>query len=211
MMDFATIQGYSDSELYNQLKKHGLDRPVNGNTRKILEKKLASILGVPTQGSSPGSEEYEEVYDEPEGDATFDESFSGGNGDSIRRRGRQGHDTFGNSFYVEELDARPTEILRARRASEVEHMAEELAKLEKKCEKIGGGPGAAKGTGKGLIVLAILIAIGIFFVITYITGQENADEIIIGKVPHVQVNTNTGEAKIPHNKGPGIPGEDPPV
>lgn len=133
----------------------------------------------------------------------------------IRRRGRQGHDTFGNSFYVEEVDARPSDQARARRASETEelrsrraevldHLAEDLKVQEDINKDLGGlDKEGSQGSRTVLTVLAILVVIAVFLVISYMTEGESADELI--RMPQVKVAAPAPAS--PHV----VPAEDPPV
>jgi len=196
MSTLGEIQRLSDDELYAQLKKANVDRPVNASTRKVLEKRLAKLRGIDVQDSSRGGNDSE----------FSDEVLDDGNseGDVVRRRGHRGHDTFGNSFYVEEVDTRPSEQLRARRASELEHLQEHLQEQEEINKKLGAlEPEGGSGSRTALIVLSILVVIAVFLLISYMTEGESADEII--RIPQAKVAPSVQANK------PLVNAEDPPV
>ena len=103
----------------------------------------------------------------------------------MRQRGRTGHDTFGNSFYMEQVDASPAGQLRDLRRQRVDELEKDLQEQGKLNRDLAGTDVGSKGSRTALMVLSILVVIGIFLVITYLTQAEYADELM--QAPHVKV------------------------
>ncbi|OQV15171.1 hypothetical protein BV898_10686 [Hypsibius exemplaris] len=188
MADIAWIQSLSDSELFANLKEHGVTTPVTGSTRKILEKKLAKLMGIAVVGSSPASDSGRASAEFDDVEITYDSNDSGNWQDDRlpRRRGRHGNDTFGNSFYMEEVDAKPTAQLRNLRRDELADLQSDIREQEEINRNLAGlEKNGSQSSRTALTVLAILFVIGVFLVISYMTQGESADELL--RVPTVKV------------------------
>lgn len=98
-------------------------------------------------------------------------------GSGVRQRGRAGHDTFGNSFYMEQVDASPVGQLRDLRRQQIDELEKDIHKQEALNKDLAGTDVGSKGSRTALMVLSILVVIGIFLVITYLTQAEYADEL----------------------------------
>ncbi|GAU99525.1 hypothetical protein RvY_10517 [Ramazzottius varieornatus] len=175
MADLQWIRNLSNEELYTELKKQGVNIPVTGSTRKTLEKRLAKLLGLSVEGASEsggGSDTYDDAEVSLNQSESWDKSGSG-----VRQRGRAGHDTFGNSFYMEQVDASPVGQLRDLRRQQIDELEKDIQKQETLNKDLAGTDVGSKGSRTALMVLSILVVIGIFLVITYLTQAEYADEL----------------------------------
>lgn len=187
MADISWIQKLSDEELFAELKEKGVTTPVTGSTRKILEKKLAKLLGLSVEGNSPTSTAglVEDEFDDAE--ANLDDSpASWQDNTPVRHRGRQGNDTFGNSFYMEEVDANSRDVLRELRRKEIDAIERDVKEQNEINRNLGGlEKDGSQSSRTALTVLGILVVIGVFLVISYMTQGESADELM--RVPSVKV------------------------
>jgi len=187
MSNIGWISDLTDAELFAKLKENGVTTPVTASTRKILEKKLAKLLGL-IDSSSPSSDSGRTAveYVDDDLDSSVGNTSERNWEDNVRHRGRQGNDTFGNSFYMEEVDAKPQSQIRNLRRKELDELDKQLKEQEAINRSLGGLDKAGTQSSRtALTVLAILVVIGVFLVISYMTQGESADELT--RVPTVKV------------------------